>query len=464
MRNGSSSVLKILNPTLAVYLLALGIIFICVAYYGQLLSPYLEHDDWDSLLSANWGDGFASPWKKTLSEGRWVNYWWYLLIGVHWSAAAAACAYSLFAALFACFLSLRVEGYAGKFLLTLVIFFSPVFAELSIWPATLAASMLLLFLSVLAFLFLGRYGQKIALGLFTFLLVMSYAGAAPVVLLAYVYMKKVERTREFVATLGIYLAAYLLALLCIATLNYFYHEHFGLVMENWRNARPAHDLASLWTNGLGQLDVLRRSFFYLRWPCLISAVSVVLVFLYGQRQLLVSLMLVAAMAFLMDMGLATLNGTPVPFRAMGWLWVALVLPVFLMLGTRRRLLVGCGYLGILWMLLVGVLYWDAEYMLRKHTGNYIHDVGVALSHAGDGRHVVLVGNPQSVPQLRPMYVQPELHLKRAWQKEFGLQSAGCEEALCRELAAYARDQHIEKLIFPYGDMEVVYFRRGAVFP
>lgn len=83
---------------MVVYLLAVGIMFMVVAYYGQLMSPYLEHDDWDFLLPAIWGRDCASPWHKTLTEGRWLNYWWYLLIGERWSATAAAWAYTLFSA------------------------------------------------------------------------------------------------------------------------------------------------------------------------------------------------------------------------------------------------------------------------------------------------------------------------------------------------------------------------------
>lgn len=464
MENDGLTDWRRLGATLAVYLLALGVIFVGMAHYGQLLSPYLEHDDWDSLLSSAWGKGYASPWQKTLSEGRWVNYWWFLLVGQHWSAAAAARAYLWFAALFACLLSWRVEGRAGKFLLTLVLFFSPVFAELSVWPATLASSMLLLCLAMLAFLWLGRRGQQVGLGLFTFLLVMSYAGAAPIVLLAYVYLRKVERPRELAVTLAIYLAAYALSVLGIATLNDFYHGHFGLVLEGWRKAHPPHDIAGLWTNGLAQLEVLRQTFSQLRWPCLIAVVGALLVYRHGQRRLLVSLLLVAVLAFSMDMGLATLNGTQVPFRAMGWLWVALVLPVLLMLGTSRRVLVGCGWLGLLCLLQVGVSRWNAEYRVRRDTGNYIHDVGLALAQARGNRPVVLVGDPPSVPQLQPLFAEPSLQLRRAWQKEFGLRSEKCQEAQCQELAAYAHDQHIGKLIFPYQGVEVVYFRRGAVFP
>lgn len=455
---------KLRNPTLGVYLLALGIILTVTAYCGQLHSPYLEHDDWNFLLPASWGKGYATPWQKTLTEGRWLNYWWYLLIGARWSATAAAWAYALLVALFAGVLSFRLEGHARKLLLTLVIFFSPMFAELSIWPAALAASRLLLALSALAFAFAGRRGRMVALGLATFLAVMSYAGAAPVILLAYVFMRRVERQSELAITLAIYLAAYALSILCIATLNYAYHDHFGVLIEGWRRPHPAHDPAGFWANCLIQLDHLRQTSAFLRWPLLVSAISALLVLRYGQRRLWESIMLVAIMAFAMDLGVAALGGVWVPVRSMGWLWVTMALTVILASDVRRQWATRLGYLGVVALLLAGLLHWGAVYRTRRATGNYIDAVGTALAHEAAGREVVLVGDVRKVRPLRYLYADPHTQLRMAWFGSYGVRSRSCSGAQCGELISFAREHRIRQLIFPYHDLLVVYFRRGAVFP
>ncbi|WP_157737641.1 hypothetical protein [Kosakonia cowanii] len=42
---------------------------------GRVTGIYIEHDDWDFLVSPEYSL-FASPWSKTLSEGRWINFIW----------------------------------------------------------------------------------------------------------------------------------------------------------------------------------------------------------------------------------------------------------------------------------------------------------------------------------------------------------------------------------------------------
>lgn len=448
----------------ATYLVAVAIMFAALGYFGQLHTPYIEHDDWNFLIPESFGKGYATPWQKTLTEGRWINYWWYLLIGVRWSATAAVAAGTACVAVFACALASGVEGHARRLLLALALFFSPIFAELSVWPAVLAASRLLLALAVLWLAWPRAGGKWVALGLATFLAVMSYAGVAPIILLAFVFLRQVERKRELLAAVVVYLVAYVLSVLAIATLNSVWNEHFGVIIEGWRKPHPAYDLASFWNNCLLQLEYLGQRGAFLRVPLLVAAVAALFALHAGPRKRVEAVLLVAAMAFAMDVGMAGLAGVHVPVRSMAWLWVTMALMAAFAWESRdRRARTGAWACAAL-LLVLGALDWRGEYRVRQPAGDLVYAIGAAAASQNAGREIVLAGDVRSVGPLYLLFDDPHTNLRMAWFKAFHLDARSCRDTECAALARYAAQQGVRDLIFPWDGKLVVYFRPGAAMP
>jgi len=446
------------------YLVGAGLILLCLAYWGELRSPYIEHDDWDFLLPPGWGHGYATPWQKTLSEGRWINYLWYLGVGMHWSAQAAARAYLGLLIFFACLFGFAIEQPWKKLLVILVVFFSPAFAQLSTWPAVLTASALVLALATSCFLSERALARNIALAVFTFLAIMSYSGAAPLILLAHIYLGKVERPRQLGASLAIYLASYALAILAIASLNYFYHDHFGLVIENWRRPHAPQNLHDLWSNLLLQLAVFGASMRFLWGLVLIWLVAIAVLLRSPWRWRLICVVAASVLAFSMDTGISVLDGLGTPFRAMGWVWITLMLPMLFLTDSNQKVIANLGYLGLVWMLAVGVISWNGVYRTRKPAGDYIYALGKDLSQIRGDRSVVLVGDVRSVPPLHPLWNSPKRQIQMALLKIYGIPSRACEPGLCNHVKAYVQTHRIDDLMFDYQGQMVVYFRPGASSP
>lgn len=72
----SSGIRKRIDSYELIYPLIIGV-FLVVS--GQAQYGFVEHDDFDFLLRPTEILVYATPFQRTLSEGRWINYLWSFL-------------------------------------------------------------------------------------------------------------------------------------------------------------------------------------------------------------------------------------------------------------------------------------------------------------------------------------------------------------------------------------------------
>jgi hypothetical protein len=174
-----------------------------------------------------------------------------------------------------------------------------------------------------------------------------------------------------------------------------------------------------------------------------------------------ALLAASALALSCDVGLASLNGMLIPVRAMGWVWIALMLPMVLLGTDRAKASLALGGAGLLWMLVLGVIAWSDFYRVRAPAGNYVYALAATLSEIPGDRQVVLVDDVTRIRSMRVMNNKPGLQMRMALLKIRGIHARACEPAFCDAVKAYVRRQRIGALAFQYQGRQVVYFRPGA---
>ncbi len=213
----------------------------------NVVDPMVRSDDFPALLGLP--DQFYT---KTLSEGRWVNYWWHQR-GFLWPAWLNFALYQFFGALFAAGVAVTVcnkKTHSGYVIaLALLVAISPPAFFITFWFNTLIpASALLALFAVLA-CYLPAGTMRWLLLPFVPLTLMAYT-TYPFSLLAICLMADgvVRSWRDLAFTLSVFIAAFTLGMLLIYTLNYAEHGVFGLQMAEWRKPQQVVDWLSLRRN------------------------------------------------------------------------------------------------------------------------------------------------------------------------------------------------------------------------
>lgn len=212
----------------------------------NLADPMIRHDDYPALFAEP--EGFYG---KTLFEGRWINYWWHLrgLITPPWLN------YALYQALWALFAGATawvvMRDQTATFwaaALAVLILVSPPAAEIALWFNTLIPGMAI----IAAFALLAcRVSDRALLGwlvVFVPLALMAYT-TFPILLLAIALYRQERRSlANLTLVMGVFGASFIAGLMLTYTLNWFEHGIFGVQLDVWRNATPAHDLAGMLAN------------------------------------------------------------------------------------------------------------------------------------------------------------------------------------------------------------------------
>lgn len=108
------------------------------AYYG-----FVNHDNFDWLIRPGEVQGYGTPWQKTLWEGRWINYLW-SLFSYNLTPAFSSLLF-IFAYCLSCWLLTRVVIQPrASVLAALALFFSPIGADISLWPTTFVSAVVIL--------------------------------------------------------------------------------------------------------------------------------------------------------------------------------------------------------------------------------------------------------------------------------------------------------------------------------
>lgn len=241
------------QSVIPIILMTLLAVFVISA--PNLIDPMIRFDDYPAF--------FADPtgyWVKTKDEGRWLNYWWHLR-GVTTPAWLNFAAYEMLWALFAAFVAIAALGktHASAWfatVLALLILVAPPATLISVWFNTLLPGLALVALYAGLSLKLSRRMHRALLVPFTVLTFMAYT-TYPLLLLAVAVACNQRRSlSDLIGLLALFTASFVLAVLCVYTLNLSAHGVFGVPVAEWRNATPATDMASLVAN----LPLVAQSF------------------------------------------------------------------------------------------------------------------------------------------------------------------------------------------------------------
>lgn len=323
-------------------------IIICFIYTtGHLTNPYIRHDDWEFMLSAIPPElpHHGTAWDKTLSEGRWVNYYWSSFVAsklsIHANYLLFIIGYSLFSWMTSYFL-INLQKNNNKeyssnntYILigALLIFFNPIYADLSLWPATLAPSVWLgfLFVLILALTYYHSNGinKKICFLMLIFsLLTMSYA---PLIASLFLILSiSAKNYKELLKFSILYYVFYVIGVIAIHVLNYSFHDYFGVQVADWRHPNPIKNINDIFEN----FDKARHSFgvFYRENKIyyLIGLVLSVLAFVQKNRramQLTVALLVV----LFLECALLIYTGVDYVARSTIFIWMFFSLLILLTL-------------------------------------------------------------------------------------------------------------------------------------
>ena len=126
----------------------IAVAFLLTKGVAQAVTPFIRQDDWPFLLPAG-TRGVLPTSYYNISEGRWLNYAWWAVVGQHGGPTIAALTYALGYALLVAGMW-RVLHRSGirprpavDVLLGIALFASCVWVQLLYWPGTLTPSVLI---------------------------------------------------------------------------------------------------------------------------------------------------------------------------------------------------------------------------------------------------------------------------------------------------------------------------------
>ena len=228
-----------------------AVFWLClVAIFGMslpnLIDPMIRYDDYPALFAE--GDLF---WEKTLNEGRWVNYIWHLreIVTPAWLNFAI---YQAFWALFAASLATVVVRQKGltffKGTLALLILVSPSALLISLWFNTLLPGLGLVAIFGLLACRVSSRTLNLLLPIFVVATFMAYT-TYPLLLLAIILFRQESRPfPKLIGLLALFTISFIVAILITYTINWSVHDIFGVLLAEWREATPAHNLSQLRDN------------------------------------------------------------------------------------------------------------------------------------------------------------------------------------------------------------------------
>ena len=414
---------------------------------GQFQWGYVHHDDLDWLVSSDELRGYATPWEKTLYEGRWLNFLW-SYISVHLTPQVTSGAFLTALAISSWLFSSIVKNSKGSTIVASAIFFAPMFGDLSLWPSTLLPAFTLLALA----LWLIRSSPSgpndlVVLGTGVFFSLLTHPVIAGIILLAFA-LKNAPSTRTLFHGMGVFLLAYLMAILFIFSANSIFHGNFGVDIESWRKPNPASDVSSIIANaGMFWHDLVEST----------SSVKIVAVvalapFLlclgrsWARRRLWVVCAGVALLIFINAL-LTIKTGVHIPARAKPYIWLVLVIPSGLLFRVNHgfgQISIATSALGV--ALVTGFLTWVELYSGGVQYQREEYKLVQSILAKGDGdkiKKLPFSGDPKNVPRFWRMLSKN--HMMLSIYKRYGIKLVPCSGKLCDDIRAASADGFIVKL-------------------
>lgn len=236
-------------------------LFLCVAIVHALLlfinwphltDPLIRHDDYPAFF----GDEHHF-YPKTLSEGRWLNYWW-MARETMWSAWFAFQFYTLAWSVFSAAAALLAFGHKPEqrmyaVLCAILIAVSPQAYLIAGWYNTLGAGIWVVALFALIAYYGSARTARIAFLILGPVSMLAYT-TYPLLMAALVIVRRDMRRSlgDAVLLTALVGLSIVLGMLLMYSINFYQFGIFGLEIAHWRTPSPATDLQSL----LGNLDVV----------------------------------------------------------------------------------------------------------------------------------------------------------------------------------------------------------------
>jgi len=227
----------------------IGLTFLVIMLVTGVLvpDPMIRHDDFPALLADPTGFHI-----KTLTEGRWVNYWWHLrgVITPSWFNYAV---YQFFWVTFASAAALnafdRNSPISYMVALSIMIAVSSQALLISLWFNTLIPGLGLVALFAVLANYLPYKKTQYMLLFFVPLTLMAYT-TYPFLLLGICLTTsgRQRSLRDLGTLVFLFIISFALGILLIYGLNYFEHGIFGMKMAEWRDPKPAKDLSGAIAN------------------------------------------------------------------------------------------------------------------------------------------------------------------------------------------------------------------------
>ncbi|MFL6060211.1 MAG: hypothetical protein ACJ72E_03195 [Marmoricola sp.] len=428
-------------------LVGVGLAVLLSGVLRQVRHPFLEHDDWGFLLPVT-EQRTAQMHDRLLWEGRWFNYGWWRVIGHLFSPAAVSVLFTIGVLGLAAVVALRWAS--GWFVVPTVVALaaSPMLGDLSSWPATLAASMVLLAVAALALPHcVGDPRRLSAWTVVSTLLIFLAYPPFTLILLVLLGAELAQRTlRELVVGVAVFCASYVAGTLVSFSLNALVLGHFGVKVLPWRRPHPVHGIGDLLENLRRAADQLGELLGTYTIPLVLGLLALLACWVLPhlrERTLRFAAVLVVALGI--QASATVLTGVFTPSRATGWLWFVVVLPLVWLFENgaapaarpaKRWTSLGAPVALVALVALVVVCGWGARYWHRamdddQHQREVLQRVLDSLernaaAHPGD--RVVVFGSSQDWRSSQ--FAAEAQYLTDKASHDHGLSLTSCRPPVC----------------------------------
>ncbi|HBA4235090.1 TPA: hypothetical protein J5F99_004069 [Escherichia coli] len=356
----------------AIYFL-IFVAFVLIAT-GRWANIYIEHDDWDFMIRPEFSL-YATPWGKTLSEGRWINYLWSLF-------AIYVPARTLFV--------IFITGYATlcwvlssclnrdsirKFLVAAAIFVCPVYSFFSTWPATLSPSVWIS--SALVYFLFAKRDRLISYALLSFTLSLTYP---PLGLVCLVFLQgDSSNCKQTFKACCVYFFGFVAGVATIYALNYYYHGHLGLVPEGWRNYHAISNYQDAVFNFKKTLKTLVFFWDTFDFALIITAICLIIGAIRRSPHA-IPFCLVFLFCFGLDFALVFYTGMDVSDRNFIWPWFMAVASVCIFLLNDRpyKFCEIIAFALLIITLFVGFKHWVLDSNYFNKVNQYVELIGTEI--------------------------------------------------------------------------------------
>ncbi|MGW5238123.1 hypothetical protein ACWEOW_04255 [Monashia sp. NPDC004114] len=441
-------------------ILVVGVItfaFLLTRGVAQAVTPFIRQDDWPFLLPAN-TPGVIPTRYYDISEGRWLNSAWWVVVGQHGTPTTAALTYAVgYAALVAgMWRALHRSGVrpgpAVDALLGVTLFASAVWVQLLYWPGTLTPSVLMAATALWLLPWAARTRPRLGLWLLVgeVAAVLTYPPVGVVLLVFAVVFLRDAAWRRVLAAAGVWIGAFAFGVGVAYSLNWILNDQFGLQLAAWRRSNPLTSLDALRDN-TGRWLAAAGTLWAAQWWAVVVGLAATLVGWQDAavRPRLQRLLVAFGVAYGLDAAQTLVSGVVTDARGQLWTWLVAVLPVALLLVGQRRLHAGAlggrglprhGIAAVLLAVLAvgGVLAWRTDIGEHQETRiQYAAIAAAATAHdPGTVAPTVVVYQDPAVKDTRSGRIMAST-LFMAVRQEQGVQPRWCRGVECRELAAHA---------------------------